>query len=86
MLKEDNFYLGMFIGALLPLLAFTFFEVLQQYVELYTKPSFIYILCIGANALIFRFFIKKEKDNLSKGVLLVTFVYALAFFWFNSKQ
>lgn len=83
MFKEDNFFLGMFIGALLPLLSFTFFEVLGQYIELYAQPSFIYILCIGANALIFRYFIKQEKDKLARAVLFVTFIYAFAFFWFK---
>lgn len=85
MFKEDNFYLGLFIGALLPLITFVLFEVIRQNVEIYAKESFIYILCIGANALIFRYFIKQEKDKLARAVLLVTFIYAFVFFWFKLR-
>lgn len=83
MFKQDSFIFGLFIGAFLPLMAYIFFALVRQEIELYAKESLIYIFCIGANAIIFRLMIKQEKDNLAKGVLLVTFVYAFLFFWYK---
>lgn len=85
MFEKDNLLTGIVVGAILPLLTFALFELLKTQVILYAKDSFLQILCIGANALIFRYFIKKEKDNMAKGVLLVTFIYAFIFFFMYVK-
>lgn len=87
MFKKDHILIGILTGSVLPLITFAFFELLKSQITLYLKDSFIQLLCIGTNALIFRYFIKKEKDQLAKGVLLATFIYAFIFFYlhFNSK-
>lgn len=83
MFKKDSLLIGVLIGIALPLITHFTFILLKSKITLYAKDSFLYILCIGANALIFRYFIKKEKDQLARGVLGVTFIYALIFFWWK---
>ncbi len=76
---KDKFYLGMLYGTALPLLSYIFGEMLQKQFEQSIRPNFFYILCIGINVIIFRFAIKAEKDNLARGILMSTFIYALLF-------
>ena len=83
MFKKDNIFIGILIGISLPLLTYCLFAFLKTKMTLYAKDSFLHIMCIGTNALIFRYFIKKEKDQLAKGVLAVTFIYAMIFFWWK---
>ena len=83
MFKKDNLWVGIVVGICLPLITWGVFLFLKSLTPLYAKDSFLHILCIGTNAVIFRYFIKKEKDQLAKGVLAVTFIYALIFFWWK---
>ncbi len=76
---KDKFYLGMLYGTALPLLSYIFGDMIQKQFEHYIRPNFFYILCIAINVIIFRFAIKAEKDNLARGILMSTFIYALLF-------
>lgn len=80
MFKRDNIYLGAAMGACLPALAIVLVELLRLEERLGMRQSTIYMICIGLNALLFRYFFKARKDGTSKGVLLVTFIYAIIFF------
>lgn len=76
---KDKFYIGMLYGTALPLLSYVFGDILQKEFEHSIRPNFFYILCIAINVIIFRFAIKAEKDNLARGILMSTFIYALLF-------
>jgi hypothetical protein len=76
---KDKFYLGMLYGTALPLLSYIFGDMLQKQFEHTLRPNFFYIICIAINVIIFRFAIKAEKDNLARGILMSTFIYALLF-------
>jgi len=53
--------------------------MIQQQLVKFMRPNFFYIVCIALNVLIFRFAIKKEYDQLARGILLSTFIYAMIF-------
>lgn len=76
---KDKFYLGVLYGLALPLLAYVFGDMIQQQLAKFMRPNFFYIVCIALNVLIFRFAIKKEYDQLARGILLSTFIYAMIF-------
>ncbi len=76
---KDKFYLGLLYGTALPLLSYIFGDIIQEKLQHYIRPNFFYILCIAINVIIFRFAIKAEKDNLARGILMSTFIYALLF-------
>lgn len=80
MFRRNNLYLGIALGACLPALAILLVEFLKVELRTGMRESTIYMICIGLNALLFRQFYKKEKEDTAKGVLLVTFIYALIFF------
>lgn len=70
----------MALGACLPALAILLVEWLKVESRAGLRESTIYMICIGLNALLFRYFYKTGKEQTAKGVLLVTFIYALVFF------
>ncbi len=76
---KDKFYLGVLYGLALPLLAYVFGDMIQEQLAKFMRPNFFYIVCIALNVLIFRFAIKKEYDQLARGILLSTFIYAMIF-------
>jgi len=81
MFRKDNFAQGMVIGATLPILTYVIIEFIKTQITVFTRENFIYIICVGVNVFIFRYFIKKEFDQTAKGILLVTFIYAFTFFY-----
>lgn len=76
---KDKFYIGVLYGLALPLLAYVFGDMIQQQLDKVMRPNFFYIVCIAVNVLIFRYAIKKEYDQLARGILLSTFIYAMIF-------
>lgn len=76
---KDKFYLGVLYGLAIPLLAYVFGDMIQKELEKFMRPNFFYIVCIALNVLIFRYAIKKQFDNLARGILLSTFLYAMVF-------
>ncbi|MFS8616573.1 MAG: stationary phase survival protein SurE [Solitalea sp.] len=80
MFKRNNPFLGVALGACLPALAIVLVEWLRVESRIGMRESTIYMVCIGLNALLFRYFYKTRKEQTAKGVLLVTFIYALIFF------
>lgn len=83
---KDKFYLGLLYGAALPLLIYVLGDMVQQENNFWLRKSTFYIICIGINVIAFRFAIVKKYDNLARGILFITFFYALAFFFFYFKQ
>lgn len=73
-------YMGVALGACLPALAIVLVELLKVEIRTGMRESTVYMICIGLNALLFRQFFKAGKEETARGVLLVTFMYAVVFF------
>jgi hypothetical protein len=86
MAKLNHLVFGIFLGIIAPLICYVGLLFLKTRIELMVKESFLYILCIGINALIFRAYLRNNAEQTAKGVLLVTFIYAFLFFWFKSQE
>ena len=83
---NDTVWTGFGIGLLVPgvLVGFTWF-VMQQVAYL-AKADLLLIGCIGVNAVLLKYFFKQNKENLGRGVLSATFIWALAFFVYKVRQ
>lgn len=75
--------MGVALGACLPALAIILVELLKLEIRTGIRESTIYMICIALNALVFRQFFKGGREETAKGVLLVTFIYALVFFFYK---
>ena len=83
---NDTVWTGFGIGLLVPgvLVGFTWF-VMQQVAYL-AKADLLLIGCIGVNAVLLKYFFKQNKENLGRGVLSATFIWAFAFFIYKVRQ
>jgi uncharacterized membrane protein YdjX (TVP38/TMEM64 family) len=85
MLKKDNFIFGLLLGTLIPLIVYVFLEeVITIEVNGETQPRFDQatnlVLALVANVLPFRQYMQKGNyEKTGKGILLVTFIYAIAY-------
>lgn len=72
---KNNFWSGVLIGSIAPLVSFllTNYTKLQTYF-FFEKPIAIYVIAAVINLLIMRFAYRGGKDNLAKGMLLITFI------------
>jgi len=89
MKSKDNYLLGLFIGAILPLLSFfgyyywkfslfsfnEFIELLSQNKSLVTALS---IPCLLLNIVFFTLFINGRKDKTAKGIFIISIIYAVS--------
>lgn len=80
MFKKDNFIYGLLGGLLLPVFAGCYeFSVAPEA----GRKSTVLLISIGLNLLLVRMAYKKELPRLANGIMLVTFVAAIAFFYFK---
>jgi hypothetical protein len=89
MLKKDSMILGIFLGALIPVVAFGIIYGINILISkiftngylIFTLPT-VFVLSIFVNVLIFRYYmLKLKKDYTGRGILLATFVYAFVYFF-----
>lgn len=78
MLNKDKIWVGLIIGTLLPIVIYTIFilsmDMAGKYVSSETTEKFQLVL-IAINAIIMRqFMIKRNQDNIGKGILAITFI------------
>lgn len=78
MLEKDRMWLGIIIGILLPTAIYTIFSIGMEMAERYVSSEIsekFQLVLIAVNAIVMRqFMIKRNQDNIGKGILLVTFV------------
>ncbi len=78
MLEKDKIGVGLVIGTLLPLAIYTIFilgmDMADRYVSSEISEKFQLVL-IAVNAIVMRqFMIKRNQDNIGRGILIVTFL------------
>jgi len=87
-LKNDNNALGAIIGLLLPIAAFGLLYTINHFIitscnlDMFMRDSTMKLLSIVFNVIPIRYyFLKLKFEQTGRGVLLVTFVYVVVYFW-----
>jgi membrane-associated phospholipid phosphatase len=86
--KRDNFIFGIIIGAIFPLILFAILYYLNElcgniflHIPFILQTSTIQLIAIVVNVFMMRHYLVKLKyDKTGRGVLLLTFVYIIAYF------
>jgi len=55
----------------------------MQRITFLKKADFLLIVCIALNALLMNYFFKQDKDNVARGIISATFLWAIAFFFYK---
>ena len=85
MFSKNSFWLGALLGLLTPIIVYYFFIFLSSRVayQALDNPT-LQVIAITCNVFIFRFYmIKRRLVNTGKGILLVTLIYAVYYFYNN---
>jgi hypothetical protein len=88
MLKKDNWWLGIGLGAALPAIFYVLILFILRQAgttpagDYLLKPSTAMLLALFSNFIVFRYYMVNLKYDLTgRGILLVTFLYAGVFFY-----
>ena len=80
---KDTVWNGLLIGWLTPILPGILAWVVMQNVSVLKKADWLLILCVALNAWLMNYFFKQNKDNIARGIISFTFLWAFAFFFYK---
>jgi hypothetical protein len=80
---KDNVWVGVVIGLIIPIIPGIGVWVLMQNVIALRSADLLLIGCIAINALLMNYFFKINKDNIGRGIISITFLWAFAFFYYK---
>lgn len=83
---KDSVLSGFGIGLLIPGILVGITWGIMHTVSYLAKADLLLILCIGVNAVLLKYFFKKDKEKTGRGVLSATFLWGLAFFIYKIRQ
>jgi hypothetical protein len=80
---KDTVWNGVAIGLIAPLLPGLLVWLLMHKVSALRQADLLLIACIALNALLMNYFFKLNKENVGRGIISVTFIWAFAFFFYK---
>jgi hypothetical protein len=80
---KNTVWNGVGIGFIVPLLPGVLVWFLMQKVTALSKADLLLIGCIALNALLMNYFFKQNKDNIARGIISITFLWAFVFFFYK---
>jgi len=80
---KNNVWNGALIGIIVPVIPGALIWFLMQRITFLKKADFLLIVCIALNALLMNYFFKQDKDNVARGIISATFLWAIAFFFYK---
>ena len=80
---KNNVWNGIFIGFIVPIIPGLLVLYLMQHFTVFKKADLLLIACIALNAILMNYFFKHNKDNIARGIISVTFLWAFAFFFYK---
>lgn len=77
---KNNVWNGVILGLLVPGISGVLVWLLMHKIEALKNADLLLIGCIALNALLMNFYFKINKDNIARGLISATFLWAFAFF------
>ncbi len=88
MFKEfkDTVWVGFGVGLLAPGIFIGITWYVMHKVSFLAKADLLLIGCITVNAIMLKIVFKQNKDNLGRGLISATFLWAMAFFYYKISK
>lgn len=83
---KNTFSNGIALGTLVPAIIGWPVWILIHRVKAFEGADLLLIGCVGLNALTMNYFFKHNRENVGRGILAVTFIWAFLFFVYKIKQ
>jgi hypothetical protein len=85
MSRRNEFVTGLLTGSILPLTTGLVFGVLFKSLVVFDRPALPYLITIALNLFLLRYYVRHDKEIAGRGVMIVTFIFAIAAFYFKIK-
>ena len=73
---KDQVWNGVAIGILAPILPLMLSWYAMHHVQALKNAHLLIIACIAINAVLMNYFFKQNKDNIARGIISITFLWA----------
>jgi hypothetical protein len=77
---KNSVWNGIAIGIFIPLIPGVLAWLLIHKITALKDADLLLIGCVALNALLMNYFFKANKDNVARGIISITFLWAFAFF------
>ena len=83
---NNSVFIGLGIGLVIPGVLLSLVWYLMHRFAFLAKADLLLISCIAVNALLMHYFFKLNKENIGRGIISATFIWAFAFFFYKMTQ
>ncbi|TDQ08817.1 stationary phase survival protein SurE [Pedobacter metabolipauper] len=83
---KNSVFAGLGIGLVIPGILLSGAWYLMHTFAFLAKADLLLIGCIAVNAALMHFFFKQDKENIGRGIISATFIWAFAFFFYKINQ
>jgi hypothetical protein len=83
---NNSVFIGLGIGLVIPGVLLSLVWYLMHHFTFLAKADLLLIGCIAVNALLMHYFFKLNKENIGRGIVSATFIWAFAFFFYKIAQ
>lgn len=83
---KNSVFTGLGIGLVVPGLLVAIVMYLMHRFVFLAKADLLLIGCIAVNALLMHYFFKLNKENIGRGIISATFLWAFAFFFYKINR
>lgn len=80
---KNSVFIGLGMGILVPGVLLSVVWYLMHRYAFLAKADLLLIGCIAVNAAFMHYFFKLNKDNVGRGIISATFLWAFAFFFYK---
>lgn len=82
---KNTVWHGAAIGLLAPLLPAALVWYGMQQIAALKEADLLLVGCVAINAFLLHYFFKQNKDQIGQGIVSITFLWALAFFFYKVR-
>lgn len=83
---RNSVFMGLGIGVAVPGILLSVVWYLMHRFAFLAKADLLLIGCIAVNALLMHYFFKLNKENIGRGIISATFLWAFAFFFYKLNR
>lgn len=85
-MKKNNLFFGILLGLIAPVIAFIVSQFDLTEINIGNKSLSFYAIAALLNLILMRYYYRNEMENSARGIILITFICAMAIFFFHEGK
>lgn len=82
-MNKDNLFFGFLLGLIAPFIAFIMDQFNLTGIDIGDKNLSFYVIAALLNLILMRYYYRNEMGNTARGIILITFIGAMAVLFFR---